>query len=792
MGGIGEVEVMTPERLSHQLRNDPQGFLERFGLFVVDEAHSVGDTRRGWTLESAISYLHHATRETHHRLVLISATIGNRAHFVQWLGAGDEEDEVLEFHVDWRGPRRVHCIWTTEARWDDAITEVTPQGRRRRPRQRIPVYGKLSIRPTATGAVRHLATIEPVGELVRSQQDAGGWRRVGSESTPLYRMLVPLIRSLATPVLVVEATRLQTVRMAQAIADNIVGETADVGAIVDLVTSKLGDTHPLARVLQKGVAYHHGSLPHEVRTALEEALKDGVIQYLVATTTLTEGVNLPVRAVVVASQGIRSGEQFNEFITGSKLINAIGRAGRAARETEGVVVLARPAGFNVNDFDRFSIDDDRLRVTSELATEAALAELAEFEQLMRERDDAIFEAAGEIVPQFLSFVWFVSAALETANQQVTPDAVRQALTRTLAWRQMEEPERTRWITVAHAAAARYSEVAPVSRRRWASVGAGLGTARRLDRVAGELLQEIPERAVLPDPLASLELIFSGGRLQELLELAEAPKRRFYTRRAAGRVEVDIAIPQFLRDWIEGFELTVLADRHLMVVADADYRYEQLGDLINEYCEMFFPWVLGTIIQWVNRMREESGQPAPLPKQLAAYVRYGVSSPLALQLAISGVRSRRLCTAVAAEWTREATRPADLTVSGWIGSMTVAQWRQRFGASAAELRTLREYARPQASGVAEALLAGEPATVSLKRRVAVHPTAPATFRSVGEDVVEVDVVCGDVVVGTIPAQLWPDVQVLLESGVNFQAEAEVTEEAAELRLQPEQPADEGDF
>ena len=109
------------------------------------------------------------------------------------------------------------------------------------------------------------------------------------------------------------------------------------------VALRLGQEHPLLEILPAGVAYHHGSIPLDVRTAVEDALRTGVLDVLVATTSLTEGVNLPVRSVVVASQGMPWSDEDKRFISGSRLVNATGRAGRAALETEGVVVLARQA-----------------------------------------------------------------------------------------------------------------------------------------------------------------------------------------------------------------------------------------------------------------------------------------------------------------------------------------------------------------------------------------------------------------------------------------------------------------
>ena len=45
--------VMTPEKLAAHLRSEPDRVLRDFSLFVVDEAHLVGDADRGWVLESA-------------------------------------------------------------------------------------------------------------------------------------------------------------------------------------------------------------------------------------------------------------------------------------------------------------------------------------------------------------------------------------------------------------------------------------------------------------------------------------------------------------------------------------------------------------------------------------------------------------------------------------------------------------------------------------------------------------------------------------------------------------------
>lgn len=81
---------------------------------------------------------------------------------------------------------------------------------------------------------------------------------------------------------------------------------------------------------------------------------------------------------------------YEEYITGSKLSNAIGRAGRATKETEGIVVLAveKPSPA---EFAKSKPTDDDLHIKSMLAYEVALTELVNAELQIKNTEDSIFE-----------------------------------------------------------------------------------------------------------------------------------------------------------------------------------------------------------------------------------------------------------------------------------------------------------------------------------------------------------------------------------------------------------------
>lgn len=84
-----------------------------------------------------------------------------------------------------------------------------------------------------------------------------------------------------------------------------------------------------------GVAFHYSSMPTQLRVAVEDAVAAGDIDYLVCTSTLLQGVNLPARNIFMfrpeKGQGIP--------LRGVDFWNLSGRAGRLLREFQGNIFL---------------------------------------------------------------------------------------------------------------------------------------------------------------------------------------------------------------------------------------------------------------------------------------------------------------------------------------------------------------------------------------------------------------------------------------------------------------------
>ena len=260
---------MTPERLAGRLRSDPAGLLEEFGMFVIDEAHLVADGERGWRLEERLSLLNHITKATHHRILVLSAALGSQAHVLAWLDAGNG---VIARHDDWRGPRRLAVIFTTTPDWDSK-TFQEPQGARLA-RQIVPLIGVVHLRTGLAGSIARGEFSEPVGKLVRRQTRSGGWTR-DEQSTTQRTQLLPLITHIHATgsVLVLEATKTSAQKLAEEIADSL-DEDPTTFALAGLVRTRLGPEHPLARVIPKGVAFHHAALPVDIQSEIEGRCSD--------------------------------------------------------------------------------------------------------------------------------------------------------------------------------------------------------------------------------------------------------------------------------------------------------------------------------------------------------------------------------------------------------------------------------------------------------------------------------------------------------------------------------------
>lgn len=97
--------------------------------------------------------------------------------------------------------------------------------------------------------------------------------------------------------------------------------------------------HPLVPIVERiGVAAHHaGHLP-SWKIAIEELMRQGLLDAVFATTTLAAGVDFPARTVVITQSSVRKTRDFTD-LTNSEVQQLAGRAGRRGKDLVGFAVV---------------------------------------------------------------------------------------------------------------------------------------------------------------------------------------------------------------------------------------------------------------------------------------------------------------------------------------------------------------------------------------------------------------------------------------------------------------------
>lgn len=104
--------------------------------------------------------------------------------------------------------------------------------------------------------------------------------------------------------------------------------------LADYISRKIHPKYILVKLVRKGIAFHTGELPVDVRIRIEEACRQGILKLVFCTSTLLEGVNLPADNIFVTT--LQNGKR---TLSQLDFLNLIGRVGRLGHSMLGNVFL---------------------------------------------------------------------------------------------------------------------------------------------------------------------------------------------------------------------------------------------------------------------------------------------------------------------------------------------------------------------------------------------------------------------------------------------------------------------
>lgn len=305
-----KVVIATPEKAKAIFRCQKDFFME-LSLVVMDEGHLFGIEYRQIGNEIFYEELKAFLADAGCKYLLLSAVLPNSEDLSEWLTGTDGN----VYHNDWRPSKQICGIlnWngvSVDLEWynGNKISSFNHNFVLRRELPRRPRDRKKHFYPKDK--------IEAIVETARKLETLG--------STLIY---VPIKKSCKT--------------YADAYAKSVQNEQPYIfkneieRRIFELTCKESYSDTYIYDFATKGIFCHNADLFADVRISLEELMQNERPRVIIATSTLSQGVNLGVSTVIMSAVS-NAGKE----LTKKDFWNLAGRAGRAFVDEEGKVLVA--------------------------------------------------------------------------------------------------------------------------------------------------------------------------------------------------------------------------------------------------------------------------------------------------------------------------------------------------------------------------------------------------------------------------------------------------------------------
>ncbi len=331
INGEAPIVVMTTEVLRNMLYEGSRT-LEDLEVVVLDEVHYLQDPYRGAVWEEILIHLPLSVS-----VVCLSATVSNAEEFGEWLGTlrgttrviiEDRRPVPLE-HLYMVGPslHPMHVVQDDRELPNPYVVSLSQREVRHREYRRAS-DGRRQVQRISRPREGHRRVYVPRREEVVE--------RLAEED------ILPAIYFVFS-----RAGCDQSVRwlMESGVRLTTREEEARIRELADLRSAWM-DEDDLAALgffdfregLAAGIAAHHAGMVPVFKETVEELFAEGLVKVVFATETLSLGINMPARTVVIESLWKFSGER-HELLTPGEYTQLTGRAGRRGIDEKGYAVV---------------------------------------------------------------------------------------------------------------------------------------------------------------------------------------------------------------------------------------------------------------------------------------------------------------------------------------------------------------------------------------------------------------------------------------------------------------------
>ena len=317
-----KILICTPEKLSYIIHHQAD-FLDEIGLYIFDEGHMFDDGSRGAIYELLISEIRsHISLEE--QLILLSAVLSNAEQIQKWLLgeagvlASDPQIKATPKTIGFASQTKDIHYYSDDSAQEDfyvprSIEVIALQKRPREKKQRY---------------FPELTDAKDIAMYYANKLCKNGAAAIFANRTSTVLTVINRIIEL----------RNRGHDLAE-IKGNSDGE--EMNRLAQLMSSYYGEQHPYTIACHLGVLPHYSNLPNGLRLAVEYAFRNKAVRLVVCTSTLAQGVNIPIKYLFMTSFMVaRNSMQIRSFQ------NLMGRTARSGMYTEGSVIVTDPQLFD--------------------------------------------------------------------------------------------------------------------------------------------------------------------------------------------------------------------------------------------------------------------------------------------------------------------------------------------------------------------------------------------------------------------------------------------------------------
>lgn len=318
------VYIMTPEKFSYILKHNRE-IVDYINMIVFDEAHLFDDQKRGTDYElllaSIKTYLKNDVQK-----ILISAVISNAGQINLWLN--DDGTVIKNNTIKTTEKTVAFNTFFTNSKNNASYSNLYFVNPIKDLEEEFFVPRVIKVQKLEKLKNERKTRYFP--DLKKNKQDVGIYyaiKLVRNGSVGIYCTRKDTVNNILSRFIELEKRGISL--------DNFVDKSDrdECRKIANLIKEHIGENDLYFSAL-RGIVGHHSGIPNGVRISAEYALRKSLVSCVVCTSTLAQGVNLPLKYLVVSS--IYQGKY---RIKVRDFHNLIGRTARAGEQTEGTIIL---------------------------------------------------------------------------------------------------------------------------------------------------------------------------------------------------------------------------------------------------------------------------------------------------------------------------------------------------------------------------------------------------------------------------------------------------------------------